>query len=206
VTNRDKGKGKARVATPKNEPGSVEDTRESSGTSDSEFVLSDEDEEDDTDDEEIMVDAAVRLSLQVPNTNGASTSSGRSSGPNADAVLRAVAAERRLARNKKALVRAIEEANEDYEEDQYGVAASDSDSQDVISSFDSESNEEPLAKKKANKSTVARSKVQVMTIADMRQHKNEAALVRRELKREQRALMAKLGRRLTYVWPDSQFF
>jgi DNA repair protein RAD16 len=174
---------------PESEPESAEEFKESSGTSGSEFVASEEDE-DDSEDEEIMLDAAVRLSLQTIATNGASTSSGRTLGPSPAAALRAAAAERRLARNQKALALATEYDDDDAD-------ASDSDSRSVTSMSD----EEPLAKKvkKPKKQTTARSKAVVTTLQDLRQRRKRALDLKKELKKEERELMAKLGRRLTHV-------
>ncbi|KAF5364376.1 hypothetical protein D9756_000893 [Leucocoprinus leucothites] len=197
-----KNKGKARAITPESEPESAVEFKESSGTSGSEFVASEEDGEDHSEDEEIMLDAAVRLSLQSPATNGASTSSGRTSGPSAAAILRAAAAERRLARNSRALALAIEDVfDEENEADaDENVDSSESDSR----MSDSESDEEPLAKKAkkpkaAKKPTALRSKAVVATFADLRQRKRQVSEVKKELKKEEKALAHKLGRRLTYA-------
>ena len=145
-----------------------------------------------------MLDTAVRLSLQSAATNGASTSSGYTSRLNAAAVLRATAAERRLARNRKASSLSIEDVFEGETEEDEEVNSSESDSR--MSS--SESDEEPLAKKaKTTKKSKAFSTKAVTTPADLFQYKRQALNIRRELRREEKELMYKLGRRLTNVHP-----
>ncbi|KAF9449564.1 hypothetical protein P691DRAFT_812231 [Macrolepiota fuliginosa MF-IS2] len=150
-----------------------------------------------------MVDAAVRLSLQTAASFGASTSSGRISAPNTDAVLRAAAAERRLARNGRAFARALLEAtnegNEDQDEDN---DASYSGSQSVLSSSDSESEEEPLVDvttTKKKKSVTVRSRAQFSSLAELKKQGKQTPDLKKALKKEERALALKLGRRLTHA-------
>lgn len=162
-------------------------------------MASKEDQEDNTEDEEIMVDSAIRLSLQTAVSNGAGTSSGRTSGPSPAAVLRAAAAERRLARNKRALARAIEKVNEEEDVKDEDEAMLDSDSQSVLSLSGSESEEEPLAKATKKKPVTVRSKAVFSSFQELRELRKNALELRKELKKEERALMAKLGRRLTPV-------
>lgn len=188
----DKAKGKARVTTPSSQPASGDEFQESSGTSGSEFVVS---EEDNSEDEEIMVDAAVRLSLQTAISNGVGTSSGRQTGPSPAAVLRAEAAEQRLA-HRKMLAQYDEDIDEeDEEDDDY---ASNSDPPSVTSPASSESEEEPLAKK-GKKAVKVRSKAVLSSLEDLRKLRKQTLAQKRELKKEERALAAKLGRRLTPV-------
>jgi len=145
-----------------------------------------------------MLDAAVRLSLQSAATNGASTSSGHTSRLNAAAVLRATAAERRLARNSKASSLSIEDVFEGGTEEDKEVDSSESDSR--MSS--SESDKEPLAKKaKTTKKSTALSSKTVTTLAEIHKHKTQALNIRKELRKEEKELMLKLGRRLTNVHP-----
>lgn len=146
-----------------------------------------------------MLDAAVRLSLHSAATNGASTSSGRTSRPSAAAVLRATAVERRLARNNKASSLSIEGVLEGENEEDEEVDSSESDSR----MSGSESDEEPLAKKAkiGKKPTAFNSKAVVTISADLRQHKRSPLDIRRELRKEEKELMVKLGRRLTNVCP-----
>ncbi len=150
-------------------------------------------EEDNSEDEEIMVDAAVRLSLQAAVPNGAGASSGLTSGPSRAALIRAAAAEKRLARNNK-LLNQISEDIDNEDDDDY----SDSDSQSITSISDKESEEEPLSKKEKKKAKV-RSKAVISSLGDLRQHKKRELELKRALKKEERALAAKLGRRLTPV-------
>lgn len=146
-------------------------------------------------DEQIMLDAAVRESLQTANTNVASSSSNRIAGPSREAQLRAAAAEQRLTRKNKAV------DVDDYEE-----AHMDSDALDIDSS-----DEEPLlsptrgkgkASPKTKSVSIARPP-KVMTVAEMRRARKEARLAsitgRKANKKEEMALMKKLGRRLTHV-------
>jgi DNA repair protein RAD16 len=191
-----KGKGKARAVTPVSEPENGNEFDESSGTSGSEFVAS---EEDDTEDEEIMVDAAVQLSLQDARRNNASTSSSRAPRPSAAAVSRAAVAEKRIARSRKALTRAIRAAaetdseNQDDEDARYSES---SESDSAVSSSGSESEETPLAKKKVIEPM---NKAVFMTLLDMKENRKQYLADRRELKKEHKALAQKLGRRLTHV-------
>lgn len=194
-----------------------DDTRSlaDSDSSGSEFVLSDsevefvpeedddemdttgvaitEDEEDDDkiqeDDDEIMLDAAIHMSLQTrSSTNGASGSSKASQ--NSVAARAAAAAERRLAANR---------------------------SIDVDDSMltEGESDSEPIAKKskgkgKANRKTKpSKKKVAVhvasktMTLAEMKKTRRDATAnlraERKEAKKLQLELRRKLGRKLTMV-------
>lgn len=162
-------------------------------------------DEDDSEDEEIMVDAAVRLSLQAVTQNNASTSSSRTHGPSAAAMLRAATAEKRIARNQRALTRAITAAHAD-DESEKGENAWASESESARSSSGSESDEEPLAKKTQRKVTVEKSGTEFPSLKKVRlDNRNKSLEIRRELKKEERALMVKLGRRLTYVGPISFF-
>jgi len=149
-----------------------------------------------------MLDAAVRLSLKSAATNGASTSSGHSSRLNVAAVLRAAAAERRLARNSKTSSLSIEDVFEGETEEDEEVDSSESDSESDSRMSGSESDEEPLAKKaKTTKKSTAFSSKTITTPADIFRHKRQALSIRRELRREEKQLMLKLGRRLTNVHP-----
>jgi len=192
-----KGKGKAKaVVTPvaSDDEEAVEDVLEydeavddsgddsaeidESEDSGSEFHHS-ENEEYDSEDEEIMVDAAVRMSLQTISKDGAGPSSGKKIGPGTEAMIRAVAAERRLAR----------QGNSDDEDFDIG----DLDSSD----------EEPLAKGKLVKKFDTDTAPKSMTMSELKQQQRErrkaTAFARMFIKKEERELVKRLGRRLTYV-------
>lgn len=187
---------------------SLMDTDESSG---SEFVASDEEEEEplakairsspakkraavedssDEDGDAIMLEAAMQLSLQtVRNTDTAGlSSSSRAPAANSPAAFRAATIEKRLAANAKS---------------GFDVDDSAMDLDDLSALSDSDA--EPLAKKskakaKAKGKVKSKSKkgqkdCKVITMADIRQAQKEG-------KREERALRKKLGRKLTWV---SQF-
>lgn len=197
-----KGKGKARAVTPVSEPENGNEFDESS-SSGSEFVAS---EEDDIAGEEIMIDAAVQLSLQDALRNNASTSSGRTPHPSAAAVSRAAVAEKRIARSQEALTRAIRAAaetdseDEDYEDARYSEP---SESDCALSSSGSESEEKLPPKKKVvmlkKKVAMPKKKPEIMTFLDLKENRKQYLAEKRELRREQKALAQKLGRRLTYV-------
>ncbi|KAF9480838.1 hypothetical protein BDN70DRAFT_877162 [Pholiota conissans] len=199
------GKGRAKAPTPVSEdddPSSVEELSykdedsseiEESDDSGSEFKISD-DEPMNEEDEEIMLDAAVRISLQETTANGASSSTGRS-GPSPAAMLRAAAAERRLAHKNAVDV------------DDYQMASEASASEDDEGSSD----EEPLqavvtkgkGKAKAKAKAPAKSKPKTMTVAEMKRARREERKIalegRRANKAEERELVKKLGRRLTHA-------
>ena len=167
---------------------------EESEDSGSEFEI---DEEQDKEDQEIMLDAAVRLSLQTASPNGAGSSSKRAAGPNPAAILRAAAAERRLAMTHRAANDA--EFNSD---DLDGIE---------IDEDGSSSDEEALSKGKGKATAKPTKKIvpmsttseNSMTISEMRQSQRAARKAflsaRRANKKEERALITKLGRRLTHV-------
>lgn len=166
---------------------------EESDDSGSEFQVSDE-EYMDEEDEEIMLDAAVRESLQTVEPNGAGSSSSNSiNGPSAAARLRAAAAERRLARKNKTI------DVDDYEEAQSSGcelnAFSSSDEEPLINSFRSKGQGEAMSQ--------TTSPPKIMTVADLKRARREARqasrMGRNANKKEERALMKKLGRKLTHV-------
>ncbi|KAJ3505689.1 hypothetical protein NLJ89_g7288 [Agrocybe chaxingu] len=163
--------------TTKNVPMDVDE----SDLSGSEFEPDDSEQ-----DEEIMLDAAVRLSLQTLSQNGASSSSNRINGADTAAVLRAAAAERRLARNSK------------FDVDDFV----DYDTEDLDASS---SEDEPLSKGKgkAKPAKVSSSVKKSMTISKLnrarRQERRAFSAARKENKKEERALVLKLGRSLTHA-------
>lgn len=218
---KDKGKGKARAPQ-----GSSPDTEEVQIASDygldydetapvvdesdgsgSEFVASedeavpeDEDEDEDEADEELMVDAAVRMSLQMANmsSNLAGSSSTQLAAPSIAAVLRAAAAERRLARGNKGVD--VDDSHMDMDDG------------DDIDASSSESDDEPLVKRGKGKGKALAGKAsRKVTLRDtsipthmtMRNWKKEQrrllSAARRQNKKEELALMKELGRRLTHV-------
>jgi DNA repair protein RAD16 len=158
------------------------DESEDSG---SEFLL-EEDSAQDEEDEEVMVDAAVRLSLQTASQiNGAGPSSGSSSEPNPGVRRRAIAAERRLAARRR---NTFKDSNAEEPED----------SSDL-------SSEEPLAKvvassqatKKSSDDTSNTSYADYMTT--QKRMRKVSLLARRANKKAERASMQQLRRKLTHV-------
>ena len=156
-----------------------------SDDSGSEFQAS----EDEVEDEEIMVDAAVLMSLQTTSANGAGTSS-CVAGPSPAATLRAAAAERRLARRNQM----VEFTNS---------GALDVSDDDPAS--DTSSDGEPLLKGKLKPSAKSRKKIsavkkRMMTDAEKRKAERTSYLSsRRANKAKERDLIRKLGRKLTHV-------
>lgn len=153
-------------------------------------------------DDEIMLDAAIRESLQTarldnPSCNGAGSSSRASASSNPAAALRAAAAERRLAR-----------ANQTRDIDDCGVLELNTLGSDAQSSSD----EELLSKAKGKGK--AKMPKKLATVYDTTSNKFMSISQRRKLNREQRklaaasrrgnrkeelAMMKLLGRKLTYV-------
>ena len=157
-------------------------------------------DENDEENEELMLDAAVRMSLQTTRTNGASTSSGRVAGPSPAAMRAAAAAERRLARQRKDI---------DVDDEQEGLEYQGSDSEASEDDFEGESSEdEPLTSTKiapAKGGKIPAAVKRSMTVSEMNRARKEQRKLdlsaRRANKKDERELMAKLGRRLTHVCP-----
>jgi len=160
-----------------------------SDDSGSEFQAS----EDDVEEEEIMVDAAVLMSLQTMSANGAGTS-GCVTGPSPAATLRAAAAERRLAHG----IQMVDDS----------IALTNSGALDVSDddpASDTSSDAEPLLQGKLKPSAKSRKKLsavkkRTMTDAEKRKAERTSYLSsRRANKAKERDLIRKLGRRLTHV-------
>lgn len=198
---RSKGKGKAPV-TDLEEPASEleydEDPFiEESDDSGSEFMESEEEkaeEPDSEEDEALMLSVAVQSSLETARRNAPSSSSARVTSVNPAAILRAAAAERRLALANAA----VEIDVNDYPmTDDDPMSGSDAD----VPLF------KPVKGKKANKKKQAEvrdtSKPKHMTMAQLRKQKREARqrakLEQNQYKAEENALKKKLGRKLTNV-------
>lgn len=143
-------------------------------------------------DEAIMLDAAVRESLQTADTGVASSSSNRINGPSREAQLRAAAAERRLKRRNKAI------DVDDYAESDALDASDSSDEEPLMNSSQGKSKTSPKGK-----TVSAVGPPKVMTVAEMkraRRERRQASLAGRNANKiEEKALMKKLGRRLTHV-------
>jgi DNA repair protein RAD16 len=193
---------------------------EESDDSGSEFVESSEDEpmpldrdgeeletdldmlEDDNEDVDykIMLDAATLESMQGPNI--ASSSSSRLTSANPAAILRARAAEARIAAAQRGVDNAVDDSQ---------MVVDDSD----LSSVPDSDAEVPLAKRKApagkgkKKVTVRDTPKKGMTMKEMRAQRRkarlEAKLAKRENHLEEMALRKELGRKLTYVRTFSKF-
>ncbi|KAI0699817.1 SNF2 family N-terminal domain-containing protein [Cytidiella melzeri] len=150
-------------------------------------------EDEGIDAEDVLMDFAVKESLQTAQ-NALSTANGSSSAGagfsrskeprNAAAALRAAAAERRASRARNEPV--VVDDDEDFEDEDQAMS-------DL-------SGEEPSAKKskgkKKDKADV-RSRSKVMTFVDIRKRKYEDRQAARSRKAEERSLIEKLGRKLT---------
>lgn len=170
--------------------------------SDSEFQL-DSDSAQDEEDETVMLDVAVRMSLQTAlRNNGAGSSSGDATGPGRAVVARAVAAERRLAKRRKTTAFVNRNFDEDEDED------------DIFDASDSSSEEIPLSKGKSKLAGTVKSAKKVAPYSttsakdnlstdkwqkSQTEHRRSFLSARRAVKKEQRAEVARLGRRLTHV-------
>lgn len=200
IQGKGKGKGKARAQEPP--PAAAEGASdgslsgeepicEESDDSGSEFVVSDEDEA-------IMLDAAVRMSLQTSRLeaqNGASSSTARDIEPSLDVARRAAAAELMVAQN-------------------YGVSDSNglqmiADS-DLELAFSDESSDNVRRRKKAKGKAKGKAKAKSKSKAKIDVKAVRAAMgrglsklseliERKSLKAEEMAMSSKLCRKLTHV-------
>uniref|UniRef100_A0A0W0GE17 Uncharacterized protein n=1 Tax=Moniliophthora roreri TaxID=221103 RepID=A0A0W0GE17_MONRR len=155
----------------------------------------------DSEDDEIMLNAAIQLSRdEMTLGTGTGPSSGKGRAANAEAVRRAEAAERRIAKQSRNGFD-VDDAAMDIDDD------NDDDTSDISSDDDSD---EPLtlkgkgkakAKDKASVAKTADSGNKFMTLAQMRQARREEKRRLREenksTKAEEKALKKKLGRKLT---------
>ena len=143
-------------------------------------------------DEAIMLDAAVRESLQTVDIGVASSSSKRITGPSREAQLRAAAAERRLKRRNKAI------DVDDYAESDALDASDSSDEEPLMNISQGKGQTSPKSK-----TVSAAGPPKIMTVAEMKRARRERRLAslagRKANKVEEKALMKKLGRRLTHV-------
>ncbi|KAE9394295.1 hypothetical protein BT96DRAFT_998675 [Gymnopus androsaceus JB14] len=135
----------------------------------------------DEDQDAIMLEAAMQLSRQTGrNTNGAGSSSGATSTLiNTEAARRAAAIESRLA--------ALSQNGFDVDDSAMGF--------EDLSSLSSDPDEEPLPKKSKKKVKKSKAKPKKGKKADQ----SNPILSVRELKREERELRRKLGRKLTWA-------
>ncbi|KAH9853400.1 SNF2 family N-terminal domain-containing protein [Lenzites betulinus] len=142
----------------------------------------------DEEDEEVVLDTAVRESLQTAReeqeraaglTSAGASSSKPRSPTNKAAALRAAAAERRLAgREQSEVIDLVSES-------------------DALLS-EGESEEEPLAKGKGKQVAKSRTK-KIMTLAELREERKKARARRNATSVEEAAMRKELGRRLTYA-------
>ena len=170
------------------------------------ILITDEDFFNNDSDEEVMLDAAIHESLQTArldnaSRNGVSSSSRASVSSNPAAVLRAAAAERRLAR-----------ANQVIDVDDFQVIDVDELSTLTESDAQSSSDEEALSKAKGKGKSKTPKKsatvydtisIKFMSITQRRKLNREqrklAAASRRENRKEELAMIKQLGRPLTHV-------
>ena len=171
-----------------------------SDLSGSEFQL-----DEDSAQEEIMLDAAVRMSLQTAAQNGAGPSSGRVTGSKSVAVKYAAAAERRLATGMRAMT--------DAKDDEDMSDLSDISSEEVEPSSKGKGKTKKVVprapKGPMGALTWATWEAANVTIsftewkAKQKNLRKGLLAARRANKAEERAMIKKLGRRLTHV---SRFF
>jgi DNA repair protein RAD16 len=153
-------------------------------------------DDDEEADEELMVDAAIQMSLQTARLDGSSSGgAGPSSRPKISASrAAAAAAERRLAHSKKG----VDELESD-------AAVFETESEAMSSESEPLFEGKGKGKKKKNQSAQIRdtSAATSMTIMEMKKKRREdrrRALVERQAnKTEERASAKKLGRKLTWV-------
>lgn len=168
----------------------------------------DDDHMSDVDDEELMMNAAIRLSLQTAHLDATQSTGASSSRPlpslssSPAAALRAAAAERRLAQAKKEIIDVDDLSDFD---DAISSDLSDEPLQKGKGKSKAKGGKKVATKSKASKAVTVRdtSKPTHMTVAEHRRSRLEArrlaTAAKRANKQEELALMRKLGRRLTYV-------
>lgn len=218
-------KGKARTVVVEESTPSEEDDNEivESDETGSEFAMSDEEEdavqdsEADEEDDEIMLEAGIRESLQISSgKNGESSSSAARRGPGGAAALAATAAERRLAKGRKAVTVDAEEfmmdADLNSDEESAMDSASGSDS-DVPLTGKGKGKAKAKGKGKATTQpeptwgATAETVKKSMTMADLRRVKREEKNAKTQLKlylrKKQRALARELGRPLSHSEKNS---
>ena len=203
---KNKNKGKAKPTVVDSSTPAVSDAEDTSDPEHDEDELMEIDESDDSgsefkvdsdaEDEEIMVEAAIRSSLHSASGSVAGPSSRKVAGISAASMLCAAAAERRLARMNAEIELEFEMP------------------WDSPSSELSSSEEEPLATSSKGKGKVrckptkkiaplSHDSKGTMTISELRAAQKEARSAflsaRRANKKEERALIMKLGRRLTHA-------
>ncbi|PFH50572.1 hypothetical protein AMATHDRAFT_3854 [Amanita thiersii Skay4041] len=201
--NKDKGKGKAPVRGPllvesDNENGGDLLLDESDGDSDPDFIVSEDDghssEDMDSEDEVVMLDAAVRMSIQTARLearNGASSSTALAIRPSLDAARRAVLAERRFSRARMSI------SDDDLlvvVDDSDGDGSGDSGNSEISFPDDELSDTPHLIRRKKK----AKQKGQPLKATlDKCQAAYDMVRERLALKAEEKTLSRKLGRKLT---------
>lgn len=150
----------------------------------------------DTEDEEIMVDAAIRSSLQTTSERVAGPSSRKVAAVSAAAMRRALAAERRLA-----LMNTEVEFEFETPWDFLSDQSASSEEEPLAASSKSKGKVAPRATKKAT--PLSEDLKKIMTMSELRRTQKEARMAlssaRRANKKAERALVSKLGRRLTHA-------
>lgn len=164
---------------------------ESDGDDDSEFKVDSESEA-----EDIMIDAAIRSSLQTASEGTTGPSSRKAAVPSTASVLRAAAAERRLA-HMNAEIEFEFEAPWDSISNQF----SSEEEPLVASSSKGKGKAASRPTKKIAPLSDASKKFMTMTElhAAQKEVRTAALLARRANKKAERALILKLGRRLTHA-------
>lgn len=154
----------------------AQESIDESEPSGSEFEVSDSEEDD-----EIMLDAAVRESLETASSKVASSSK-RATGPSREAIKRAEAAERRIARQQQ-----LVSESEDFDSE----------------GLDASSEDEPLAATTAKGKKASKSGSSRMTQSELRklarERRSANLTAKQAIKKEERAEVKRLGRRLTHV-------
>lgn len=150
----------------------------------------------DTEDEEIMVDAAIRSSLQTASDRVAGPSTRKVAGVSSAAMRRALAAERRLA-----LMSAEVDCEFETPWDSPSDQSTSSEEEPLAASFKSKGKAGSRATKKVT--PLSEDSKKIMTMSELRTARKEERMAllsaRRANKKAERALISKLGRRLTHA-------
>ncbi|KAF7297296.1 ATP-dependent helicase rhp16 [Mycena indigotica] len=175
----------------------------------------DEDDEEDIDDDTVMIDAAIQMSLETQN----SVNSTKLVSPNPQAILRARAAEARIASAKNGKANLVDDSSmvldaSDSEEEvplrkkkapKKTKKVQDEEFDDELSAMSSEEYESdaPISRGKGKSKVTIKPKAKSMTMAELRRQRKQERLRKRAERRvnimEERALRKKLGRKLTYA-------
>ncbi|KAJ7163829.1 SNF2 family N-terminal domain-containing protein [Mycena crocata] len=144
-----------------------------------------------SDDEDVMVDAAIHMSLESSNVAGSSST--RRAPVNSHALLRAMAAEARFAAAKRGVDNAVDDSAMLMDSDLSSVPDSDEDA-----SLNKAKGRAGKGKGKA-KVTVRSTPKKSMTVRELREQRRQTRIAKRENHAEEAALRKELGRKLTHA-------